>query len=61
MIRVGQRILNNKKGAEMKRTVLITGCSSGIGKETARFFQKKRWNVAATMRSPEKEEELDKL
>ncbi len=45
----------------MNRTVLITGCSSGIGKETALFFQEKGWNVAATMRSPEKEKSLGKL
>lgn len=45
----------------MKRTVLITGCSSGIGRETARFFQGKGWNVAATMRSPEKENNLNRL
>ncbi len=33
------------------KTVLITGCSSGIGKETAIYFAKKKWNVAATMRN----------
>lgn len=33
------------------KTVLITGCSSGIGKETAIYFAKKGWNVAATMRN----------
>jgi NADP-dependent 3-hydroxy acid dehydrogenase YdfG len=37
------------------KTILITGASSGFGKETAKFFQKKGWNVIATMRSPEKE------
>ncbi|MCA0278824.1 MAG: SDR family oxidoreductase [Proteobacteria bacterium] len=33
-------------------TVLITGCSSGYGLETARHFLAKGWNVVATMRTP---------
>lgn len=43
------------------KTVFITGASSGIGKETAKLFQKKGWNVIATMRSPQSENELTKL
>jgi short-subunit dehydrogenase len=31
-------------------TVLITGCSSGYGLETARLFHSRGWNVIATMR-----------
>ncbi|GAA4311135.1 SDR family oxidoreductase [Mucilaginibacter gynuensis] len=42
----------------MSKTVLITGSSSGIGKAAAKFFHQKGWNVIATMRSPEKETEL---
>lgn len=38
----------------MKRTVLITGASSGIGDASARYFAEHGWNVAATMRSPER-------
>lgn len=34
------------------KTVLITGCSSGYGLETARYFHSQGWNVIATMRSP---------
>ncbi len=45
----------------MAQTVLITGSSSGIGRETVKIFQQKGWHVAATMRSPEKEKELNQL
>lgn len=45
----------------MKKTVLITGASSGFGKLTTLKFQQEGWNVAATMRSPEKETELTRL
>ena len=45
----------------MKKTILITGASSGIGKDTAKYFQSKGWNVVATMRSPENEKELKAL
>lgn len=45
----------------MNKTILITGASSGIGRATTKFFQGKGWNVVATMRSPEKETELNQL
>lgn len=41
-----------------KKTVFITGTSSGIGKAAAKYFSDKGWNVAATMRSPEKDTEV---
>lgn len=41
--------MNNSK------TVFITGASSGIGKAAVVHFSRKGWNVAATMRQPEKE------
>jgi short-subunit dehydrogenase len=43
----------------MKKTVLITGTSSGIGKEASKYFNEQGWNVIATMRSPEKEHEIE--
>jgi NAD(P)-dependent dehydrogenase (short-subunit alcohol dehydrogenase family) len=45
----------------MKKTVLITGASSGFGRETVKLFANKGWNVIATMRSPEKETELSAI
>ncbi|ROH92174.1 SDR family oxidoreductase [Stagnimonas aquatica] len=37
------------------KTVLITGCSSGYGLETARYFHDQGWKVIATMRRPRPE------
>jgi NAD(P)-dependent dehydrogenase (short-subunit alcohol dehydrogenase family) len=34
------------------KTVLITGCSSGFGLETAKLFHERGWRVIATMRTP---------
>jgi NAD(P)-dependent dehydrogenase (short-subunit alcohol dehydrogenase family) len=34
------------------KTILITGCSSGFGLETARYFLERDWRVIATMRTP---------
>lgn len=45
----------------MKKTVLITGASSGFGRLSAKKFQQEGWNVVATMRSPKKETELNQL
>ena len=45
----------------MTRTVLITGCSSGIGRESALRFQREGWNVIASMRTPADEKELVNL
>lgn len=45
----------------MKKTILITGSSTGIGRAAALKFQNEGWNVIATMRSPEKESELNQM
>jgi NAD(P)-dependent dehydrogenase (short-subunit alcohol dehydrogenase family) len=42
---------SGERGTTMN-TVLITGCSSGYGLETARHFHAQGWNVIATMRTP---------
>ena len=43
------------------KTIFITGASSGLGKETAKLFQKNGWQVIATMRNPAKGQELSVL
>jgi len=35
----------------MNKTILITGCSSGIGRVAASLFAAKGWNVVTIMRS----------
>jgi NAD(P)-dependent dehydrogenase (short-subunit alcohol dehydrogenase family) len=34
------------------KTIFVTGCSSGFGLETARYFLERDWKVVATMRTP---------
>jgi NAD(P)-dependent dehydrogenase (short-subunit alcohol dehydrogenase family) len=43
---------HRKRKEDQMKTVLITGCSSGYGLETACHFHAKGWNVVATMRTP---------
>ena len=44
-----------------KKTVLITGCSRGIGLGLVKEFISKEYNVIATCRNPEKSEELSAM
>ncbi|HOS47988.1 MAG TPA: SDR family oxidoreductase [Bacteroidia bacterium] len=45
----------------MKKTIVITGASSGIGKSIALLFAAKGWNVAATMRNPSKTNDFQSI
>ncbi len=45
----------------MQKTIFITGASTGLGKSTAKLFQRNDWKVIATMRNPENETELNQL
>ena len=45
----------------MKKTVLITGSSSGLGRATARLFASTGWTVVATMRDPSVDTDLGQL
>ena len=45
-------VLKSGSILDVMKTVLITGCSSGYGLETARHFHAQGWNVVATMRTP---------
>ncbi len=51
---------SNQENASNK-VVLVTGSSSGIGRATVKAFADKGWKVLASMRSPEKEKEFQKL
>jgi NAD(P)-dependent dehydrogenase (short-subunit alcohol dehydrogenase family) len=45
----------------MSKTLFVTGSSSGIGRAAVILFLDHGWNVVATMRSPQEENELTKL
>jgi len=45
----------------MSKTILITGCSSGVGEATAKLFASKGFNVIATMRTPQDNHSLDDI
>ncbi len=43
------------------KTIFITGASSGLGKAAAKLFAQNGWNVLATMRNPDREQELSAI
>ena len=43
------------------KTVFITGASSGIGRETTKYFATQGWRVIATMRNLKKAGDLETL
>jgi NAD(P)-dependent dehydrogenase (short-subunit alcohol dehydrogenase family) len=45
----------------MKRTIFITGSSTGLGRAAAVLFARSGWQVIATMRDPSKETELSAM
>ena len=47
-----------KQGHQMQKTILITGCSSGIGLDAARSMRDRGWRVFASCR---KEKDCDRL
>jgi NAD(P)-dependent dehydrogenase (short-subunit alcohol dehydrogenase family) len=42
----------------MKKTIFITGASSGLGKATAKLFHGRGWNVIATCVSLKRKKNL---
>ena len=46
---------------QQRRTIFITGSSSGLGRASAKLFASRGWTVIATMRNPGNETELAKL
>src|SRR5512138_3471164 len=53
-----KKFRDNKKGMKMSKVVLITGCSTGIGRDLAQRLTRSGYTVVATAR---KVESLDDL
>src|SRR5512132_2279823 len=48
-----KKFLDNKKGMKMSKVVLITGCSTGIGRHLAQQLTQSGYTVVATARKAE--------
>ena len=46
---------------DRKKSILITGCSSGIGLETAKYLSQNGWQVFATCRKKEDVKKISSL
>ncbi|WBO60986.1 SDR family NAD(P)-dependent oxidoreductase [Acidocella sp. MX-AZ03] len=46
-------LLSVLTAGHIMKSILITGCSSGFGLETAKYFLERGWRVIATMRTPD--------
>jgi len=51
--------VNERRGIAVRDTVVVTGCSSGIGLATAKALYQDGWEVYATARDPEIVQKLD--
>jgi NADP-dependent 3-hydroxy acid dehydrogenase YdfG len=49
--------MNNRE----QKAIFITGASSDLGRATAKLFTSNGWKVIASMRDPNKENELGKI
>jgi len=59
LYRTGNAFVHRRDPLQDKSTIIVTGCSSGIGAYCARALKADGWRVFATARTPEDIEALD--